>query len=203
MTSPPRGSSTRWAAVGMLVLLLVGCGSSQTTTEPRTTPNQTSPWDLPAATPSASGEPATVIRVVDGYTLLVTLEDGGASARVRLLTVRAPELGSHHTDADDQCGAQASADALAQVLEPGGRIVLLALPYEPNRDREGRLLRTVYLPAPTEGAPVSPVNLNVLLVERGWVRHSTDETLDSPVVEGAQARAYALRAGNWGTCWSP
>jgi len=176
-----RGSS----ALAVLALLLAGCGASQTT------PNATAP----------SRELATVIRVVDGYTILVNLEDGGASARVRLMTVWAPELGSHQTDADDQCGARASADALSEVLQPGGRITLLALTGEPDRDREGRLLRTVYLPAPIDGAPIAPVNVNVLLVERGWARHSTNETIDSSVAEGAQARAYADQLGNWAECW--
>jgi len=187
------------SALALLALLLAaGCGASQTTTEPQTTPNVASQSDPP-------GELATVIRVVDGYTILVNLEDGGASARVRLLTVRAPELGGYHTysDAwiDDQCGARASADALAGILHPGGRIVLRPLPHEPNRDREGRLLRTVYLPAPIDGAPIAPVNLNVLLVERGWVRHSTNETIDSPFVEAASARAHRAEAGNWAGCW--
>jgi len=192
------------SALAVLALLLAaGCGSTASSPDAppvQTTLNVTSPWDPPNAT-APTWELATVVRVVDGYTLLVNLEDGGASARVRLLTVQAPELGSHQTDADDQCGAQASAGALAGILQPGGRIVLVALPHEPDRDSEGRLLRTVYLPAPIEGAPIAPVNLNVLLVERGWVRHSTAETLDSPFVEAASARAYRAEAGNWAECW--
>lgn len=85
------------------------------------------PASAPAATANAApGEPADVMRIVDGDTLVVSL--GGAEQTVRLIGVDAPEAG--------ECSAGRAAERLAE-LAPGR--VRMETDQE-RRDRHGRLL---------------------------------------------------------------
>lgn len=94
-----------------------------------------SSWLAPAAADEAQ---ATVVRVVDGDTLIADVD--GERTRVRLLNIDAPEL-HHGTQAQECLGPEATA-FLARRL-PGGTTVTLAFDRE-REDRYGRTLAGVY-----------------------------------------------------------
>ena len=117
------------------------------------------PTSKPAVLPSAAGrglagwQPATVRRVIDGYTYDV-LVGGVTAARVRLLNVDAPESGQPF-------GAQA-ADSVRAVVQ-GQLVVVLSV----GGDQYGRTLARVRVRrAAFDGRPA--VALDSLLVTRGW-----------------------------------
>lgn len=85
------------------------------------------------------GQPATVVRAVDGDTVEVELA-GGATVPVRLLGIDTPE--SVDPRAPVQCFGKEAARATAALLA-GARVELVADVEE--RDAFGRLLRYVYL----------------------------------------------------------
>lgn len=89
-------------------------------------------------TPPEGATPATVVRVVDGDTVVVDVD--GTEERVRLLRIDTPELARDGEPAE--CLAQAASDALAGMLPPGTP-VLLERDVE-ARDRFGRLLAHVW-----------------------------------------------------------
>lgn len=94
---------------------------------------------LPAHAGSAS-LPATVVRVVDGDTLVVRAD--GREETVRLIGVDTPET-VHPTIGAQPGGPEAS--AFTKHLLPPGTRVTLELDVQ-QRDRYGRLLAYVYLP---------------------------------------------------------
>src|SRR5262245_13689548 len=80
----------------------------------------------------ATAETATISRVVDGDT--VVLDSG---ARVRLLQIDAPEVGS------GECYSRRSTKELRRLLPSGAPVRLLADARLDRIDRYGRLLRYV------------------------------------------------------------
>src|SRR3954464_10027563 len=86
-----------------------------------------------------AGRTARVERVVDGDTIVVRLDGGGARERVRYIGVDTPESVKPGTPV--QCYAKAAAHANARLV--AGRRVRLVRDAE-ERDRFGRLLAYVY-----------------------------------------------------------
>jgi micrococcal nuclease len=86
-------------------------------------------------------EQATVVRVVDGDTLVV--EIGGSEERVRLIGVDTPET-VHPQKPVEYFGKEAS--AFTTRMAEGAVVRLEADPQTADRDKYGRLLRYVYLP---------------------------------------------------------
>jgi len=84
---------------------------------------------------------ATVVRVVDGDTLKVTI--GGKAETIRLLGVDTPELGDARKKVE-QFAEKAS--EFTRRLADGRKIRLESDPEADNRGTYGRLLRYVYLP---------------------------------------------------------
>ena len=136
-----------------------------------------------------SEDRATVQRVADGDSLVLR---GGA--RVRLLQIDAPELGTN------ECYGRDALRELERRLQPGDAIVLAADPRLDRVDRFQRLLRYVH---------VEDTNVNLELVRsgaatpyfRGGVRGQHADALLDAVDE-----ARDERRGMWGACrvsWSP
>lgn len=136
--------SLRVAAVGASLagLVLTGCTASPT----GDAENPSAPAAAGAPVSSASGsapagvegDPATVVRVVDGDT--VEVERDGAPVTVRLLNVDTPE--TKHPNKAVQCLGPEATDLLESLLEPGDRVVLQ---YDQERtDRYGRTLAGVF-----------------------------------------------------------
>ncbi len=85
------------------------------------------------------GDDATIVRAVDGDTLVVRV--GGKSERVRLLGIDTPETVKPNTPVQP-CGLQASTNAKSWVKSHHA-VTLRRDGAAPNRDRYGRLLRYV------------------------------------------------------------
>jgi micrococcal nuclease len=107
----------RWIAIACIALLLYGCAQ----------PHE-----------SNTDGKATVIRVVDGDTIVVHI--GGRDENVRLLGIDTPE--THKPDTPVECYGPEASDRMAALL-PRGTTVRLVRDVE-ARDRYGRLLAYVY-----------------------------------------------------------
>ena len=144
---------------------------------------------LPGA-PAASGpaafesladglEPAEVVRVVDGDTLKVRLEDG-VENYVRLVGVDTPE--SVASDETRNCEEGVIASDFAKSLVAPGQIVWLQRDVS-DVDRYGRWLRYVWLEQPSDPSDEDQIAgkmLNAVLVQEGYAqvkRYKPDTTL--------------------------
>lgn len=139
-----------------------------------------------------TGGAATVVRVVDGDTLVVDL--GGREATVRLIGIDTPETVDR--DAPVECyGPEASA-RLRELLPPG-TAVRLVRDVEP-RDVYDRLL--AYVHRASDGLVV-----NVSLVADGFAaeRHLPPNTALRPDIERAEQAARSAGLGLWGACGGP
>ncbi len=103
----------------LIALLLTACVAQPTTLE-STVPNT---------------EPAKLVRVIDGDTIVVIVNN--AEESVRLIGIDATEAG--------ECGAAEATIALAQLLK-GQPLTLHSNPEGGNRDKYNRLLRYVHTP---------------------------------------------------------
>lgn len=185
------GSRPEWLT-GLAALAVVGaCGTgtvtssdlgATTSTERAVTLEQA----LPATTtpPGALTVGATVVRVVDGDTFTVRLDDG-SDEDVRLLGVNANE--------GDECFGAEAGDYLRGLID--GRRVQLELSDE--RDSFGRLLALVHV----DGSLV-----NRVLVSGGWVlaRELTPHRFGDEL-EDAEAAARGAGLGLWASdaCGAP
>jgi len=136
----------------------------------------------------ASGDVATVERVVDGDTIKVAL--GGRQETVRYIGIDTPETKKPGTPV--QCfGKRASAEN-ERLVE--GERVRLVVGVEP-RDRYGRLL--AYVRRERDGEFV-----NERLLQGGFARKLTIPPNDRYAARfgGIEAGARAARAGLWGQC---
>ncbi|MFN8040679.1 MAG: thermonuclease family protein [Acidimicrobiales bacterium] len=136
---------------------------------------------------------ATVVRTVDGDTVVVRPDGQGAEATVRLIGIDTPETKKPNTPVE--CfGTQASA-RLADLLPPGAAVLL-----EPDveaRDRYGRQLAYVHR---SDGLFV-----NLAMVADGYADGLTiaPNVAHEPELRAAVRAARDTRAGLWGTCPGP
>lgn len=142
---------------------------------------------LAGAGPAAT--PATVEWVSDGDTLRTA-----AGARVRLLQIDTPELGS------GECYSRAAARELRRLTPAGTRIALEADARLDRVDRYERLLRYVWR---------GRLNVNLELVRRGAATvyfYGGDRGKYAARLVAAARSARAARRGMWGACrvvWNP
>lgn len=171
-----RGVVAFAAGLVLTMVCLAACAS--------TTPGRGGPG-IAAGTPP---ERAHILRVVDGDTVDVQLEDG-ATARVRLLGIDTPEVYS-----GSECGGDAASRAAQRLLPAGTRVVLVPDPTQALVDRYGRILRYVM-----EGSR----DINRVLVAQG---HATVYLYDHKPFQraksyfAAQATAKAHSRGIWKNC---
>lgn len=145
----------------------------------------------PAGDRPAAGE-ATVVRVVDGDTIVVAL--GEAAETVRLIGIDTPE--SVARDRPDECfGAEAS-HRLAELLPPG-TAVLLTRDVEP-RDLYDRLL--AYVHRPDDGLFVNAAQVAGGYAEAKDYPPNTTHRADFERAERAARRAGL---GLWSACGGP
>lgn len=150
---------------------------------------------LGQTTPARAAERATIVRAVDGDTLLV--RTAGAQERVRVLGIDTPETVKPDT-AVQRCGPEASARAKAWAT--AHRIVTLARdPAAPNRDRYSRLLR--YVRPTDDGRDLSMVQVAAGLAR---VKAYGQDLEQLPALKAAERRAKTAHRGLWGTsCTTP
>ena len=134
---------------------------------------------------------ATVVRVVDGDTLVARVD--GADERVRLLGVDAPE--SVTPERPVECfGPQAAGEA-RRLMPRGARISLAEDPSQGKRDRFDRLLAEVTVAGGT-------TTVNEELVAGGFaeVFRGDGRARLLPSLRQAESAARAARRGLWGAC---
>lgn len=168
----------------LLLALAVGCGAAASP-PPVATPAATDAVGLPH-----DAFDVTVVRVVDGDTILARVGGRGASLRVRILGIDSPE--SVKPDTPVACyGHEAS--ALTMSLLPKGSHISAAYEKE-HQDKYGRELWDLWLP---DGR-----FLATLLAASGTVRpdpFKPNIAYAGPI--GAAAReAHDAGRGLWGHC---
>jgi micrococcal nuclease len=166
----------------IVVLFAVGCVGPSVDTD-SSADNHTSPCDL--RSDDEHYTPAHVKRVVDGDTILVTVN--GQEYRVRYIGVNAPESVKPDTTPEPY-GLKAS-DYNKQLVD--GRDVCLERD-ESNEDKFGRWLRYVYL----GGALV-----NEQIVREGYARAVTykPDVKYQSLLDAAEREARQADRGLWGT----
>jgi micrococcal nuclease len=148
-------------------------------------------FDVPTGSGHSTAGLATVVRVVDGDTLVVGI--GGDEERVRLIGIDTPE--SVAPDRPVECfGAEAS-DHLADLVPPG-TAVRLERDIEP-RDQYGRLLAYVH-------RADDDVFVNHAQVAGGFAEASEfpPNTTHAPQLAQAEREARAAGTGLWAACGS-
>ncbi len=132
-------------AVGMLVVAVVLSGC-------------TSGGSAAVTSPSRSGTDATVVRVIDGDTIVASLD--GAEETIRLLNVDTPETKKPNTPVE--CLGPEATGYLRQRLPAGTRV---QLEYDVERtDRYDRTLAGVYLEGDLVNADVAREGLGVAVL---------------------------------------
>lgn len=146
-------------------------------------------WACAPSHGSATDGRATVVRVVDGDTLVARL--GGRDENVRLLGIDTPE--THKPDTPVECFGREASERLRALL-PEGASVRLVRDVE-TRDRFGRLLAYVY--RDTDG----------LFVDLAMVSDGYAGTLAIPPnlahkgeLDAAVTAAQVAGRGLWRTC---
>jgi micrococcal nuclease len=144
----------------------------------------------PAVTLGAT-QAATVVRVVDGDTLIARLD--GADVRVRMLGVDAPE--SVTPDRPVECfGPQAGREA-RRLLARGVRIALVTDPTQGRRDRYGRLLAEV-----TVDGQATTVNEQLIAGGYAEVFRGDGRAHLLPRLRAAESAARSAGRGLWSAC---
>lgn len=147
----------------------------------------------PRAPGARVGEIATVIRVVDGDTIVVQRAGTSDTERVRLIGINTPEL-AHRTGADECFAAEATA-ILQAMLPEATKVELRRDPTQLQSDKYGRLLRHV-------DAADTGTNIVLALLEAGA---GPEYTYDKPYTgqheyRAAEANAKSHATGYWGAC---
>ncbi|MET4637828.1 thermonuclease family protein [Mycetocola sp. 2940] len=147
------------------------------------------PAGLPTA-PSASAQTATVVRVVDGDTLVV--DRGNGDERVRLVGVDTPETVA--PNAPVECfGPEASAYLTG--LLAGRTVSLDPDPSQADTDRYGRLLRYVWV------ADAGTWNsVEVLLLSGGFAEPYRDSHSRKAGFDALGVEAQTGGRGLWSAC---
>lgn len=180
-----------WPALILGLLLLVS-GCSDMGPVPPVASSTAAPTStvVPPTTESAvlpAPDTATMLRAVDGDTLVVLLGPDGAEARVRVLGVNTPERG--------KCGFAEATAYVDGELPEGARIELVLDESQGDRDRYERLLRYVRYTPP--GLDLTR-DLSIGLAAAGWAVHYDQYPVtESPAIEAAEAAARAERVGLW------
>jgi micrococcal nuclease len=149
-TGGPRRRAPRAVTIALVTVLLAGLGvlgfavlrpavgDSAATGAPASPVVSTSPARSSGGrTQELTAYP--VVKVVDGDTLHVLVD--GRDETVRIIGINAPET--------DECWGAEATQAAARLLE-GASVALIADPTQADRDRYGRLLRSVVLPDGTD-----------------------------------------------------
>ena len=161
---PPRlRGRASLAAIALSALLLTGCTPSEPAEAgaPSTGDGGAPSAQPVVAQPSSTleaGDPATVVRVVDGDTIVVRRD--GREETVRLLNIDTPE--TKHPNKAVQCLGPEATEALETILRPGDDVVLR---YDLERtDRYGRTLAGVFEDEVLVNAEIARQGLGVPVV---------------------------------------
>ena len=166
-------------ATALMALLLAGCGPN----------DRSEPFAGALTTTTAPDGAAVVVRVIDGDTILVVVDE--REERVRLIGIDTPETKDPRRPV--QCfGAEAAARTAA--LLPAGTRVRLVRDVE-LRDRYDRLLAYVH-------RADDDLFVNLTLAREGYAAASTypPNVTHTEAIVAAAARAREEHRGLWGAC---
>lgn len=138
-----------------------------------------------ASGPVTLNQRARVVRVIDGDTVDVRLNNG-ARKRVRLLGIDTPET--------NRCYGRKATQVTKGILKPGTRVLLTSDTTQARKDRYGRLLRYV-----TKGK----VDVNKRLVYLGAAKvyvYNRKPFKRTSAYKNAQRSAKAHQRGLWRAC---
>jgi micrococcal nuclease len=141
--------------------------------------------------PRGRGIPATVVRPVDGDTLVARA--GERTFYVRLLGIDTPE--THRPGTPVECGGPQASANMERLAPVGARIRLETDPTQDRVDRYGRLLAYVWL---ADGRLVETVQL-----ESGWANtyvYAGRPVELFPRLLAAFRDASAAQRGVWSAC---
>jgi micrococcal nuclease len=141
--------------------------------------------------PAGHGTAATIVRDVDGDTVLARA--GRRTFYVRLLGIDTPE--THRPGTPVECGGPEASARMSALVPPGTHVRLETDPTQDRVDRYGRLLAYVWLP---DGRLAEDVEL-----ESGWATTYVYE--GNPVelfsrLAAAAKRARVAHRGVWARC---
>lgn len=184
--SPLIGEASPLRRVALLVLL-----AAVLVALPKLLPTALPPQvdDLLGTDERAEGGRARVVRVTDGDTLRVRLEDG-SDEYVRVLGIDTPEV---HEQAE--CGGGDASAAMAALAPVGSTVRLVSDPTQADRDRYDRLLRYVERSGRDVGEAQIVSGHARVYVHRDHPFRRTDAYLR------AEARSERLGEGLWSRCW--
>jgi len=172
----------------ILALLVAACADDATgplpTADPASTTVSTTPTTTPGAstTRPAAGEPAALLTVFDGDTLLVSID--GREEEVRLLGVNTPE--------SDECFSAEAREATAALLAEAA----LSIEVVGERDQFGRLLAYTY---------AGGTLVNRALLDGGYALALDSDHPRRAEFLTAEEAAFSARAGLWApdACGAP
>lgn len=153
---------TRASLLVASLTLVSGCSQQQNATtststsqvvESSTSVSQNSEPEKPSSPDATAVVQSTLIRVIDGDTIVVTVD--GVEERIRIIGIDTPERGD--------CGFSEATDALENLLNSGAVGLIAAI--SDDRDRYGRLLR--YL-------DVAGVDPGLVLIREGLAHAAYD-----------------------------
>lgn len=155
----------------------------------------------------SSLQEAVVVRVVDGDTIVVSVD--GAEEKVRLIGINAPESVASDESRNTEEGARASS-FLASAIQPG-QVVYLQRDTS-DTDDYGRLLRYVWLERPdtlaglTDPDTVRANMLNAVILDEGYAvahKYKPDDAYFE-LFKSYQLEALHAECGLWanGVDWS-
>ena len=182
----------------LLALLLAGCGPGATAKSPeslRTSPAATVSglaWTpRPGLAPTGPTETATVVRVVDGDTIIVRLN--GRDERIRYIGMNTPESVKPDSPVEP-FGKEAAAENRRLVA---GRTVTLERDVS-DRDQYRRLLRHVWLP-PDQAPGGQWLLVGLELVRLGYAQAYTypPDVKYADLILAAQRAARDFCLGLW------
>lgn len=178
--------------IGVLFLAAAVIAMVALTTDPSTP--RVAPSGLPSITdggPDGHTEPAALLRVVDGDTIVVRI--GGREERVRYIGLDAPEVANAGAGTDAECGGD-EARAANELLVVGEQLVLER--DVSDRDRFGRLLRHVWL----EEGGWRLIGLELVKAGAVEARSYPPDTKRDAQLDAAEGNARDRDAGIWGAC---
>jgi micrococcal nuclease len=149
--------------------------------------------DVPDGVPSKA-EPATVIAVMNGGTISVTLADG-SQRNVGLIGVSAPTVPTA-TD-PGQCYGEEARVYLERLVPPGSAVYLERDPDV--RERDETLLRFVWA-VPSDGGKALLVNTKMVRDGYADIGQSGDRSKYAERLKDAEDSAKKARKGAWGEC---
>lgn len=143
------------------------------------------PWVWSTQAEEQHAGQVVLTRVVDGDTVVVTIDGALEANRVRLLGINAPEA--------DECFGDRATAALAELARPPVAVILTSDRHQRESDRYGRTLAYV---------SVGEVDLGEALIRGGHAtaRHDRPPVSRAGRYASAEAEARAAGRGLWTRC---